>query len=83
MEHGGSGYAYSNLGCRCDECREAHRLRIARRTAERRLELPKRVDQLPHGTRSTYSNWGCRCAACTEANAKACADYAKRRRDAE
>lgn len=74
-KHGtASGYTY--YGCRCGECREGHRLRMARRKAER-LSGPVLGK---HGLRSTYSNWGCRCEPCTKAHSEACVAYARERR---
>lgn len=64
VNHGGSGTAYANHGCRCEECTEANARRVKRRLLERRVEaLPER----PHGQYSTYVNWSCRCVECTEA----------------
>lgn len=64
VSHGGSGTAYANHGCRCEECTEANTRRVKRRWLERRVEaLPER----PHGQYSTYVNWSCRCVECTEA----------------
>jgi hypothetical protein len=64
VSHGGKGSAYSNYGCRCDECTEANRVRAERRRAERKGEGPPRD---AHGSRSTYSNWSCRCGKCRSA----------------
>ena len=63
MNHGGDGTAYSNYGCRCDECTEANRVRTARRRNERRAEA-KDPDDPRHGMYSFYANHGCRCDKC-------------------
>jgi hypothetical protein len=66
--HGNS--KYTNDGCRCDECTDAHRLAIAGRKRARRkyvaeFGLPSGVE---HGN-SAYKNWSCRCAVCKAAHA--------------
>jgi hypothetical protein len=63
-----SANAY-NKGCRCDECRELHKLACRRRFDE--MEARGRADPslIPHGTKSGYSNWGCRCDECTAGHA--------------
>lgn len=71
----GSASTYSNHKCRCDECREAARLRAievrARRFAKRVLIEGRLVAaHLPHkshGTVGAYTNHGCRCDTCTSA----------------
>ncbi len=72
--------AYNN-GCRCDECRLAHRARMARIRADL-FSRPR--DQVPHGTRGGYINWGCRCQPCTTAatvaNRENCKRYAAKKR---
>ena len=65
IKHGGSGSAYANYGCRCEECTEAHSKRIKRRQYERALE-PKNPNDPRHGTYSFYNNHGCRCGPCKE-----------------
>ena len=71
--HGLNGY--TNLGCRCAECRaanaESNRLGRERRAAQLAAD-PK---SHPHGIYSTYTNYGCRCAECRAANA----NHARRR----
>lgn len=49
----GTDNAYGNLGCRCDPCKEAHRV----------YQLA-RGSRYPHGTAARYSLGGCRCDAC-------------------
>lgn len=51
-------------GCRCDKCREAHRVRHA---ASRAALAARPRDQVPHGTSGGYDNWLCRCEKCTAA----------------
>jgi hypothetical protein len=65
LKHGGSGSAYANYGCRCDECKAANAARVQRRARERTSEEPAPDS---HGKDSTYKNWGCRCEACIEAH---------------
>jgi len=76
IKHGGSGAAYANYGCRCDECTEANRVRIVRRRSSRKLSEFKGE----HGKESTYTNWTCRCKSCSEAHAKVCKAYYRRSR---
>jgi hypothetical protein len=71
VQHGGTGAAYSNYGCRCVECTEANRARAERRRAQRKREGPAKD---AHGTLSTYANWSCRCVWCRRAAAVAAAD---------
>lgn len=66
-----SRYAYARLGCRCDDCREAHRDYCTAKTADLRARLAAEFDRLPHGSVSTYGNWGCRCEPCTAAQSEA------------
>ena len=76
--HNASGYTQ---GCRCDECRIAHRDYHRRSNAERRAIVA--ASGLPEGVAhgcSAYSNWGCRCRTCTGAKSAWMRDYAKRRK---
>jgi hypothetical protein len=59
----GSDNGYSNLRCRCQQCRQAWARTYQKRRQRKRSE-PTPVDA--HGTVSGYSYWGCRCAKCTE-----------------
>jgi hypothetical protein len=70
--HPGPG-AY-NGGCRCDECKEAHRLRCA--AVKAALAARPRED-VPHGTDSGYTNWACRCALCCKVNSDRSRAYRK------
>jgi len=67
VKHGGSGTAYANYKCRCDECTEANTARTKRRRNARYGEAPP---EDIHGKYSTYSNWGCRCELCLAAGAQ-------------
>lgn len=58
----GTPSAY-NKGCRCDECKEANRLRCAKSAAKRRAR-----SDVPHGTVTGYRNWACRCDLCKAAS---------------
>lgn len=51
--------------CRCDACREAHRLRSVVERAARFHNGPDRT--APHNA-VTYQQWGCRCGFCRKAN---------------
>lgn len=66
LKHGGAGTAYSHYGCRCEECKEANRIRVAKRKKQRYLET-KDPNDPRHGSSSFYSNHGCRCEKCSEA----------------
>jgi len=57
-----------NSGCRCAECKKAHRDKQRADRARRSPDNP----QCPHGTQGGYINWNCRCEACTKANTEAC-----------
>lgn len=60
--------AYSNLGCRCDLCRDNHSAYMVPLQRERRAGgLPEGDHR--HGTDNGYSNYGCRCQACVDARA--------------
>lgn len=60
----GTPSGYNRRGCRCPECREAHRIynRGLRDKARRRAEI--NPEMVPHGTKSGYVYWGCRCPRC-------------------
>lgn len=80
ITHGGSGTAYANYGCRCDECKAANSERTKRRRLERYQET---APPGAHGKYSTYSNWGCRCEPCSLAGAEHNKDsYEKRKKEA-
>lgn len=65
----GTANGYSNLGCRCGECRAAKATdQRAQNAARARRGLPE--SDLRHGKASTYMNWRCRCQACTKAAAE-------------
>ena len=70
MSHGWPGTGYAN-GCRCEDCRAAHRARYARDRARRVAATNRNGGVAPlakHGA-TTYTNWGCRCEVCRTANA--------------
>jgi hypothetical protein len=64
-------WGYTNDGCRCAECTEAHSRNIAEYRKRLRAMLAENPDIAPHGTLSTYSNYGCRCQPCQQARADA------------
>lgn len=58
--HGMNGY--SNLGCRCDVCRQANTAWQAKARARRRATpIPSEVK---HGSENAYTNYSCRCDTC-------------------
>ena len=59
MEHQGDYVR----GCRCDDCRESHALRMRRF----RVVARYRRKGATHGSYSTYVNYACRCDPCMEA----------------
>ena len=63
---------YGKRGCRCAECREGQRARVARNRAERLA-----AGRLTHGTRSAYDA-GCRCQWCKAERRAASAGVDKR-----
>lgn len=72
--HGTSG-GYCNHGCRCDACRDAHRLAHKRHRTNRYAERVEVGDQLvhlsaPHGTVRAYDYFGCRCDDCRSTHAR-------------
>jgi hypothetical protein len=71
MKHGNS--AYSNRGCRCDECRAGH---SAYQQAYR--HRPRDPESLLHGTNSTYTNHRCRCDECRAAAVASVRQYRRR-----
>lgn len=71
---GASAYG---AGCRCAECTELHRQRVAAVRAD--LAARPRED-VPHGTSGGYSNWSCRCEPCTEAHTAELAAYRSARK---
>lgn len=70
----GKPATYSNWGCRCVSCTEAHARYIAEKREVRyasRAEIDGRLVAIKtptHGTNSTYANWGCRCVSCVLAH---------------
>lgn len=61
MKHGASQY---RAGCRCEVCRDGHRIHQQRlREAARWKEIPESV----HGTANGYGYWDCRCEFCRAA----------------
>lgn len=79
VDHGHGHYITYAKGCRCDACRNAHRIDAA----ERRVRWSSNsvgADRAGHGKASTYRNYGCRCTACSAANSRANKEYRGRRR---
>lgn len=67
VDHGHGDYRTYIKGCRCDDCREGHRIHTAE-IRKQRFQDPKAADRAGHGKASTYKNYGCRCEACSKAN---------------
>ena len=73
----GSLNGYTNLRCRCDECRAAntaYQLGWSRRMGYK----PLAVDAPQHGTLGGYTNYSCRCDECRAANNAQQIDYMRR-----
>jgi len=66
MKTHGNASTYE-AGCRCDDCRGAHRVKQRRMRALRIVRGLLDPTLIPHGTRTGYSGWGCKCEACSEA----------------
>ena len=69
----GTQNGYGNLGCRCGECREAHRVYDLEVKHRRGYSLPRDVwlrlnrgTSAAHGTETRYVA-GCRCGQCRRA----------------
>lgn len=78
-KHGGTGTLY-NRGCKCDECRAAHSVRMQEARVVRHEKMLLGEVNPPHGKVSTYTNYLCRCDPCVAAHAQSCADYAAKRK---
>ena len=64
----GSVNGYSNLKCRCQDCRDAHAANMRRYLAHVRSRgIPAHIE---HGTYNCYHTYGCRCDDCKAANAR-------------
>lgn len=79
VDHGHGDHRTYNKGCRCDACREAHRVHMVDRRAAWATD-PSAADRAGHGKRSTYRNYHCRCEPCTTANTADVTAYRARRR---
>jgi hypothetical protein len=77
MTHGCDS-SYTNRGCRCAPCREAHRVTIAEQRRVRAELLARNPGLREHGDAGTYQNWGCRCTPCRLAIAVARQRWAAR-----
>lgn len=82
VDHGHGDYRTYIKGCRCQECREAHRVRMIERRAVWAND-PTAADRAGHGKKTTYRNYGCRCEPCTRANTADVNAYRARRRERE
>ena len=80
VDHGHGDYRTYAKGCRCDDCRDAQRVRCAAMRADRAKD-PSRADRAGHGKASTYKNYKCRCAECSAANTADVNAYKARRRE--
>ena len=75
--HGLNGY--TNLGCRCAECKAAKASWDQTGRTARTVRLAADPALRPHGVYQTYVKWGCRCTPCTAANTAVCAFNRRRR----
>ena len=92
IKHGTAG-AYTNLGCRCDECRAASREADRKYRENNRekvrayqVEYAARLKRtpfelIPHGSVAGYSTYGCRCNDCRKANTERCKRYRDKNRE--
>ncbi|PWI08359.1 hypothetical protein DIZ27_23255 [Streptomyces sp. NWU339] len=80
VDHGHGHYSTYRKGCRCDDCREAHRQRCSE-WRESKKQDPTAADWAGHGKTSTYKNHGCRCAPCRRANTEYWRVYRAQRRE--
>ena len=76
----GSANGYNNLKCRCDRCKDAWAVYVAKQRLTRSGRSRKGQASPTHGREATYSNWLCRCAQCKEAHRVASARRARRLR---
>lgn len=79
VDHGHGDHRTYTKGCRCDDCREAHRVHMVARRAAWATD-PSAADRAGHGKKSTYRNYHCRCEPCTTANTADVTAYRARRR---
>lgn len=80
VDHGHGDHRTYAKGCRCDDCREAHRAWSAERRAAWKQD-PSAADRAGHGNPSTYKNLGCRCSRCSKANTAVVNAWRARRRE--
>jgi len=68
----GAVAAYTNYGCRCQECTDSHLAAQKRMRANRIARTEANGGVAPtrtHGL-ATYFNWKCRCPVCVEATSQ-------------
>lgn len=75
----GTTNGYGNLGCRCDACREAHRINH-RKYMDRMRAEGRTLGR--HGTALSYDS-GCRCDDCREAHNAKSREYKRARKAAQ
>lgn len=80
VHHGHGDHRTYGKGCRCGDCREAHRAFMAARRAAWASD-PSAADRAGHGKMTTYRNYHCRCGPCTAANSAGVTAYRARRRE--
>lgn len=80
VDYGHGDYRTYRKGCRCADCREAHRCK-AGEDRVRRAKDPAAADRAGHGRASTYKNYACRCRPCTTAHSAYLAEGRERRRE--
>jgi hypothetical protein len=79
VDHGHGHRRTYDKGCRCADCREAHRLYFAKQRAKWAKD-PSAADRAGHGKPSTYKNYSCRCEPCTREHSAYLAAGRDRRR---
>lgn len=79
IDYGHGHHRTYGKGCRCDACRNAHRLHFAEQRAKWAQD-PAAADRAGHGKPSTYKNYSCRCEPCTKAHTANLAARRARRR---
>jgi hypothetical protein len=61
-------YTTYNRGCRCDDCREAWRIKYHQMHAIRAAQSATGHPDGRPVSYTTYRNWGCRCEGCRAAH---------------
>lgn len=75
----GTRNRYLAGGCRCEPCREAHRVYAVHARAKHLAEMQADPGHYRHGTEYGY-RCGCRCTRCATAKRRVMVAYWKRRK---